>query len=48
MISGRGSETMYRVADLQRVHVYGDSDNFCAEVSVANLGDGELVGVAGR
>jgi hypothetical protein len=36
---------MYRVVELERVHVYGDSDNFCAEVSVANLGDGELVGV---
>jgi len=36
---------MYRVIDLERVHVYGDPDNFCAEVSVANLGDGELIGV---
>ena len=36
---------MYRVGDLQRVHVYGDRNNFCAEISVANLGDGELVGV---
>jgi BNR repeat-like domain len=36
---------MYRAVDLQHVHVYGDRDNFCAEVSVANLGDGELVGV---
>ncbi|HLN12387.1 MAG TPA: hypothetical protein VK587_04315, partial [bacterium] len=36
---------MYRVVDLKRVHVYGDPKNFCAEVSVANLGGGELVGV---
>jgi len=36
---------MYRVVDLKRVHVYGDPNNFCAEVSVANLGGGELVGV---
>jgi hypothetical protein len=36
---------MYRIVDVQRVHVYGDPNNFCAEISVANLGDGELVGV---
>ena len=36
---------MYRIVDLERVHVYGDPNNFCAEISVANLGDGELVGV---
>jgi hypothetical protein len=36
---------MYRMVDLRRVHVYGDPDNFCAEISVANLGNGELVGV---
>ena len=36
---------MYRMLNLRRVHVYGDPDNFCAEISVANLGDGELVGV---
>ncbi|MDQ6672862.1 MAG: glycoside hydrolase [Chloroflexota bacterium] len=36
---------MYRIVDLQRVHMYSDPDNFCAEVSMANLGNGELVGV---
>jgi len=36
---------MYRMVDLQRVPVYRDQNNFCAEVSVANLGGGELVGV---
>ena len=36
---------MYRMLNLRRVHVYGDPHNFCAEISVANLGDGELVGV---
>src|SRR5438067_715497 len=34
---------MYRIVGLQRVHMYSDPDNFCAEVSMANLGDGELV-----
>ena len=36
---------MYRIVDLQRVHMYTDLDNFCAEVSMANLGSGELVGL---
>ncbi|MBV9171169.1 MAG: exo-alpha-sialidase [Chloroflexi bacterium] len=36
---------MYRIVDLQRVHMYSDPDNFCAEVSMANLGNGELVGL---
>ena len=36
---------MYRIVGLQRVHMYSDPDNFCAEVSMANLGNGELAGV---
>ena len=36
---------MYRMVDLKTVHIYEDPNNFCAEVSVANLGGGELVGV---
>ena len=34
---------MMRVANLERIHVYTDPSNFCAEVSVANLGEGEIV-----
>lgn len=33
----------YRLIDLQRVHIYTDPDNFVAEVSLANLGGGEIV-----
>lgn len=36
---------MYRIKDLETVHMYSDQDNFCAEVSLANLGNGELVAV---
>jgi hypothetical protein len=36
---------VYRITSLERVQMYSDPDNFCAEVSLANLGDGELVGV---
>jgi len=36
---------MYRITDLSHVHIYTDNDNFCAEVSLANLGGGELVGM---
>lgn len=36
---------MYRITDLETVHMYSDPDNFCAEVSLANLGGGELVAV---
>lgn len=39
---------MYRIVDLEHVEVYSDPDNFCAEISVANLGNGELVGVFAR
>ncbi|GIW04401.1 MAG: hypothetical protein KatS3mg059_1021 [Thermomicrobiales bacterium] len=36
---------MYCIADLQTVHIYRDPDNFCAEPSLANLGNGEIVAV---
>jgi hypothetical protein len=36
---------VYRITGLERVEMYSDPDNFCAEVSLANLGGGELVGV---
>ena len=36
---------MFRISGLERVEMYSDPDNFCAEVSLANLGGGELVAV---
>jgi hypothetical protein len=36
---------VFRISGLERVEMYSDPDNFCAEVSLANLGGGELVAV---
>lgn len=36
---------MPAIRDLEHVHIYTDADNFCAEASVVNLGNGEIVAV---
>lgn len=33
----------YRITDLAHVHIYTDPDNFNAEVSLADLGNGEII-----